>query len=138
MDYERIVQYYETDKMGIVHHSNYIRYFEEARTYFMDKSGINYADMESQGIMLPVVEVNCRYKVGAKYGDTIVVKTHISKCSGITLDFEYTILNRDTGKVCVTGTSSHCFVGSDFKPVKLQKTAPQLYEKIKAIAELPQ
>lgn len=51
--YSRRVHYYETDQMGIVHHSNYIRWFEEARTAYMDQNGIGYADVEAQGVQDP-------------------------------------------------------------------------------------
>ena len=53
-DYIRKVQYYETDRMGIVHHSNYIRWFEEARIFYMEKMGYSYSEMEKTGIMIPV------------------------------------------------------------------------------------
>ncbi len=132
-DYQRAVQYYETDKMGIVHHSNYIRYFEEARTYFMDINGINYAKMEEKGLMLPVIEVDCKYKTGATYGQIVVVETEITDCNGITLSFSYTIREKESGKICTEGKSKHCFVDMNFKPVKLQKIAPEIYEKICAI-----
>jgi acyl-CoA thioester hydrolase len=132
--YERLVQYYETDKMGIVHHSNYIRYFEEARTYFMDKCGINYADMEALGFMLPVVDVYCKYKNGAAYGDVLSVETELTACNGITAEFGYVIRKND-GTICTEGSSKHCFVDMDFKPVKLQKRAPELYDKISALVK---
>ena len=56
--YRHRVQYYETDQMKVVHHSNYIRWFEEARTDFLEKSGFSYAWMEEQGIIIPVLSVS--------------------------------------------------------------------------------
>ena len=61
--YKRKMNYYETDQMGIIHHSNYIRLFEEARLDIMDKSGINYADIEEMGIIIPVMSVDCKYLI---------------------------------------------------------------------------
>ena len=60
--YDRVVKYYETDRMGVVHHSNYIRWFEEARVEFMRDIGLPYSHMEDEGIMVPVVTVECKYK----------------------------------------------------------------------------
>ncbi|MBQ2111852.1 MAG: acyl-CoA thioesterase, partial [Bacteroidales bacterium] len=67
------VRYYETDQMGIVHHSNYIRYFECGRTDMLRKLGLPIEKIEQTGVMLPVVSVGCRYKVPARLGDTLKV-----------------------------------------------------------------
>ncbi len=69
--YRRLVQYYETDRMGIVHHSNYIRWFEEARTDFLRNNGIVYSDLEQSGVMIPVVNVSCRFRTPARYDEWI-------------------------------------------------------------------
>lgn len=61
--YEHRTQYYETDQMGIIHHSNYIRWFEEARTDLMRQMGIGYDEMEGQGIISPVLSVTDRKSV---------------------------------------------------------------------------
>ena len=58
--YSRSVNYYETDQMGIVHHSNYIRYFEEARLHRMDEIGLSYSGLEELGVIIPVTFVDCR------------------------------------------------------------------------------
>ena len=60
--YEHLAQYYETDQMGIIHHSNYIRWFEEARTNLLDQMGFGYDQMEKLGIIVPVLEIACLYK----------------------------------------------------------------------------
>ena len=65
------VRYYETDQMGIVHHSNYVRYFECGRTAMLKELGLPLEKLEETGVMLPVVSVECRYKVPAKLGDTL-------------------------------------------------------------------
>ena len=64
------VRYYETDQMGIVHHSNYIRYFECGRTAMLKELGLPIEKIEEAGVMLPVVSVECRYKVPARLGDS--------------------------------------------------------------------
>ena len=79
MEFERGINYYELDGMNVVHHSNYIRYMEEARIYLLDKMGLPYKKIEDNGIMIPVLEVNYKYKYPAKFGDIIVVKVDISE-----------------------------------------------------------
>ena len=65
------VQYYETDKMGITHHSNYIRWMEEARVDFFDKVGYNYKKLEDEGIISPVIGVECNYKISTRFEDYV-------------------------------------------------------------------
>lgn len=60
--HRHLVQYYETDQMGVVHHSNYIRWFEEARVFFMDQMGFGYDKMEKSGVSSPVIEARCAYR----------------------------------------------------------------------------
>ncbi len=57
--YERTAHYYETDRMGIIHHSNYIRWFEETRIHYLDKAGYPYSEMEKDGVMIPVLSAEC-------------------------------------------------------------------------------
>ena len=66
-DCEHLVQYYETDQMGVTHHSNYIRWFEEARTKLFEEIGLGYKGMEEMGIISPVVGLTAKYKTMAKY-----------------------------------------------------------------------
>lgn len=73
------VRYYETDQMGIVHHSNYIRYFECGRSDMMEKAGLPISKVEEAGVVLPVVSVECRYRMPAKMGDKIRIVTMIDK-----------------------------------------------------------
>ena len=73
--YKHLVQYYETDQMGIVHHSNYIRWFEEARSFLLEENGFGYKKMEESGIISPVLSVNARYKSMTHYLSLI----HISE-----------------------------------------------------------
>ncbi|MEG1427807.1 MAG: thioesterase family protein, partial [Oscillospiraceae bacterium] len=77
MSYERKVNYYETDKMAIVHHSNYIRWFEEARIELMEHMGLPYEKMEAAGIQIPVLEVRCNYKSMVRFGDTVKIQVRI-------------------------------------------------------------
>lgn len=128
-DYIRKVQYYETDKMGIVHHSNYIRWFEEARIFYMENLGYSYSEMENSGIMIPVLGINAVYKSGACYGDTVRVKTKIKSISAVKLSFSYNVIDEKNGELRMTGSSDHCFVDSSFKPCSIKKKMPKFFEK---------
>ncbi len=130
MFYKRTVQYYETDKMGVVHHSNYIRWFEEARTYYMKNNGVDYNTVEKEcGVMMPVIAVDCRYKQGAVYNEEVSIETEVSFFNGIKLVFNYKVYNSEK-TLLVDGSSTHCFVDMSFKPVRLKKTNPDLYSRL--------
>ena len=133
-DYVREVQYYETDRMGIVHHSNYLRWFEEARTYYMAQLGYNYCDIEAAGIMIPVLAVNARYKAGAKYGESVRIEVGITKLSPVKLSFSYAAYDSVTGELRADGSSDHCFVDEDFRPCSLKKKMPDFYAELEQVA----
>lgn len=135
-DYIRNVQYYETDKMGIVHHSNYIKWFEEARIFYMQELGFLYKDMEDKGVMIPVLGISAKYSSGAAYGDRVRIKTRINKISAVKLEFYYEISDVETGEIRVTGTSSHCFVNENFRPCSIKKKFPDFYEKCLEIVKV--
>ena len=127
MNFERNINYYELDGMNVVHHSNYIRYMEEARIYLLDKIGLPYKKIEDNGIMIPVLEVNYKYKNPAKFGDTIVVKVNISEFDGIRLKMQYEITNKETGKLLGTGETKHCFTNSNMRPENQKKANKEFY-----------
>lgn len=123
-------QYYETDQMGIVHHSNYIRWFEEARVDFLDAIGYSYKKLESEGIISPVIEINCKYKSMVHFGDEVIITPSIKEFNGVKLTISYEIKDACTGELRSFGTSSHCFLGKDGLPVKLKKNYPDFYERL--------
>ena len=87
-----IVRYAETDRMGIVHHSNYPIWFETARTDFIKKTGFSYSQMEERGFLLPLIELNCQYRASAGYEDEIIIKTKITDISYTRTTFYYEVL----------------------------------------------
>lgn len=129
------VQYYETDAMGIVHHSNYIRYFETARTEMFRSGLYSYDDMEKSGIYMPVLAVNIEYKTPAVYDEVLSLYCGISKLKGASVELEYEIRSEETGEVHAKGTSSHGFTTTDMKPIRLKKDAPEVYEIFKKAME---
>lgn len=131
--YTRNVKYYETDKMGIVHHSNYIRWFEEARIQFMTDADLPYRDMEEAGVMIPVLGVSCKYRLPSRFDDNVVIKTHIKKYNGIVMELEYEIYGEGEDSLRITGETSHCFVDMEFKPIHLKKYNKEMHEKFMKI-----
>ncbi len=99
---ELAVRYYETDQMGIVHHSNYIRYFECGRSDMMKKYGLPIEVIEQEGVMLPVVSVEARYRTPAKMGDTLRIVSAISKVPMAKLVVDTEIYNQN-GELLCTG-----------------------------------
>ncbi|MFR0880151.1 MAG: acyl-CoA thioesterase [Oscillospiraceae bacterium] len=126
--YEREANYYETDKMGIIHHSNYIRWFEEARIGFMKNIGFPYDAMEDNGIMMPVLSVECDYKSSVRFGDTVLIYVTITRYTGIRLELSYKVCDKKTGELRTTGSSSHCFTTTSLKPLRLNKINPEISE----------
>ena len=134
--YQHKVQYYETDCMGIVHHSNYIRWFEEARTDFLEQLGIGYDKMEQMGILSPVVSVGCEYKTMAKFGETVIIEAKIKEYNGVSLVLDYVVSAKLTREVRAVGTSKHCFISSaDGAVIVMKRKYPEISKSLKACIE---
>ena len=124
--YIRKVNYYETDKMGITHHSNYVRYMEEARLHFLDELGWSFDKLEDEGISSPVISISCNYKKTTTFPDEIHIEVFVEKLSAFKTVFGYIFtVNQE---VVFTATSSHCFFDKDGNPVMLKKAYPEIYE----------
>ncbi len=128
------INYYETDKMSITHHSNYIRFMEEARLDFMDQLGWGYAKMEEQGIISPVVSVTCDYKKTTTFPDVLSIEMRVIKCSAVKLVLGYTM--KCNGVVACTAQSSHCFLSPEGKPLILERQFPEFYAALKELEEV--
>ena len=128
--YERRINYYETDKMGIVHHSNYIRFLEEARCAFLDNIGIPYKSIEDIGLMIPVLGVNCNFKHHVTYDDVILIKVWVKELNGVRLIMSYEVNDKKTNDIVLTGETTHCFTNSSLRPVNIKKHYPEIFEKL--------
>lgn len=126
--YSRRVNYYETDQMAIVHHTNYIRMFEEARLDMMQQCGMPYDEIERMGIIIPVVDAYAKYHSSLKYGDELEVEVKVKKFNGIRLVYDYRIYIKETGELSASGYTSHCFLLEGL-PVNVKKRFPELYNK---------
>ncbi|MGO5053608.1 acyl-CoA thioesterase [Lachnospiraceae bacterium LCP25S3_G4] len=126
--YKHKVQYYETDQMGIVHHSNYIRWFEEARTDFMEQMGLGYDVMEQSGIISPVLGVEADYLRMVRYGDTVTIPIKVKEYNGIKLLVAYQVISDKTQMVHCKGITKHCFLNDTGKPISLKKERVAFHE----------
>ncbi|MCR4903265.1 MAG: acyl-CoA thioesterase [Butyrivibrio sp.] len=129
MEYLHIVQYYETDKMGIVHHSNYIRWMEEARIDFLARIGWDYAKLEDMGIISPVLAVTCDYKRSTTFSDKVYISVAVKEFKGVKLHLSYEMKNEEGTVVCM-GTSSHAFLNSQGRPIRMKQEFPELFETL--------
>lgn len=123
------VRYAETDKMGVVYHSNYLVWFEVARTDFIYNAGFSYADMEKDGIISPVTDVQVKYKNAVTYPETVTIKTWISDYSKLRTVYRYEVIKED-GSIAATGETTHVVLkqGSS-KPLRLDRYFPEWHEK---------
>ncbi|MFZ5966446.1 MAG: acyl-CoA thioesterase [Bacillota bacterium] len=124
------VRYQETDQMGVVYNGNYYTWFEVGRAEYFRSIGYTYAKLEKEGIILPVVESQCEYKIPAKYDDEILIRTRIAKIKGVRLEFNYEILRKEDEAVLAKGRTVHAFVDKALKPVNFKKANPSLWEII--------
>ena len=124
-DYIHHAQYYETDQMGCVHHSNYIRWMEEARIHMMEQMGCGYKMMEADGIMSPVLEVHCQYKSMARFDDRVAIRVWLKEYNGIRMTIAYEMRDARTGELRTTGESRHCFLDAGGHPLSLRRSHPK-------------
>ena len=132
--YTHIVRYYECDRMGVTHHSNYVRFMEEARIDWMDQLGYGFERMEAEGVVSPVMNISCQYKRTTTFKDAILIDVTVSDLSALKIAFTYTM--RVDGNIVCIANSTHCFLENG-KPVVLEKRFPELYQQIRSLMEEP-
>lgn len=122
------VEYHHTDQMGIVHHSNYVKFFEVARTEWLRAMGVTYAEMERRGVMMPIVDVSVKYRNPALYDELISVTAFVDALPMARMTFRYEVRGED-GREIASGSTTLGFIDSQTRrPVR----APQwLLEVIK-------
>lgn len=121
--YQRIAQYHETDQMGIIHHSNFIKWMEEARIAFLQSVGIAYRDLEDYGLTSPVVDIHISYKNPIRFSDTVCIWIRIRSYSGVRLEFSYEFRTVD-GVLNAQADSTHCFLENG-RIISLRKRFPE-------------
>lgn len=153
------VRYEETDQMGVVYHANYLNWFEIGRTELIREMGMPYKEIEARGLLLPVVELDVKYRLPARYDDLIAIYTRVVDFTYVRLEFAYEIRRHEpapeagepggppaadepnkravapspsgivpAGELLVSGTTRHVWTDRSFKPARLDKKAPDVYE----------
>lgn len=128
--YHRQAKYHETDQMGIIHHSNYVKWMEEARIAFIDSLGVTYKSMEEAGIASPVTGISLEYKKPVEFSDEIEIRVNVSVYNGLRLELAYEYYNASKDEICTAGTSKHCFLKGG-RIISLKRENPELDEKIR-------
>lgn len=123
------VRYAETDQMGVVYHARYLDWFEIGRTEMIRECGMNYRTLEEEaGLLLPVVDASVHYSKPARYDDEIVITTRVTQFSSVRLEFAYEIRRAGVEEPLVTGATRHMWVNRQWKPARIDRVAPELYE----------
>lgn len=131
--YRRKAYYYETDRMDIVHHSNYVRWLEEARVDLMDQLGYPFCDIEKNGILAPVLSVETNYKYPVRFSEEFEVRCKLTFFNGNRFELDYEIFNITAQQVSCIAHTKHCFSDVSLRPVRLKNKLPGLYENMKSI-----
>ena len=115
-------RYYETDQMGIIHHSNYIRWMEEARIDVLNQLGYPYRRFEEMGYMSPVLHAECEYKKSVKFDDEVKIVVSLQDFGKVKFTLRYDIYNMSEGGcLSACGLTRHCFLNKDGRPVMMNK-----------------
>lgn len=140
--YLKRVHYHETDQMGVVHHSNYVKWFERGRTELMRQVGISYRQMENMGLLLPVLKVDVNYHAPALYDDWVAIFTKVENYSPVRLEFAYKIYRANEGEdmeqkdsLLASGSTVHMWVRENWKPARLDRFAPEVYQQLQQLSK---
>ena len=128
-EFKHFVQYYETDRMGITHHSNYIRWMEEARIDFLNQLGWPYEKLEEEGIVSPVTAIDCKYLSSTTFPDEVSIRVIVSEYNGVVLKLHYHMTKAD-GKKVFEGHSEHCFLNKSGRFIRMKKEYPEIYNML--------
>ena len=124
------MEYHHTDQMGIVHHSNYVKFFEVARTEWLRSAGLTYAEMERRGVMMPIVEVNVKYRQPAYYDELITVKAIVEDMPMARMVFKYEIRGED-GRDIASGSTTLGFIDKETRrPQRAPKWLMEVLERV--------
>ena len=130
--YSHRVQYYETDRMGIVHHSNYVRWMEEARVDFLSRIGFPYDAMEARGVISPVRAVRCQYKKSCTFGDTVAIGVSVKDYNGVVLTVAYDMRN-EAGDLLCSAESEHVFLNREGRILRVARDLPDFHAALEAL-----
>lgn len=133
--YQHTVQYYETDQMHIVHHSNYVRWMEEARVHYLAQIGWGLDKLEELGAVSPITALDGQYTRSALFPQVITIHVTLTKLTGVRLYLHY-VMENPQGETVFVGNSEHCFVDGTGRILRLKKDLPGFFQALQA--QLPQ
>lgn len=122
------VRYAETDAMKYAWHGNFFVWFEVARTDLLKSAGMSYRQMEEMGVMLPLLECGCKFKIAARYDDELEIKTAVENLTPARITFKYEVFRTEDGKLMAEGMTSHAFMNDSYKAINLKKVKPEIYK----------
>ena len=137
--YKRRVKYYETDRMGVVHHSNYLRIIEEARIEWLNSSLARYSELEKKGCIVPALAAEESFINYLRFDDPFRIEVELVEYKGVRMTFAYRIFNENTGELCYTGKSSHFFAKDNgdetYSPyLSFRKDFPEYDQKLRELS----
>ncbi|MFI3300759.1 MAG: thioesterase family protein [Candidatus Gastranaerophilales bacterium] len=125
--FEQKVYYADTDAYGVVWHGNYFRWLEAGRVDWCEMFGYNLIELQKQDIVLPVVNINTRFKMSAKLNDNLIIETEVAKFNGLSVTFKQVIKSKDTGKAFIEAEIEVVAISNDGK---LHRRMPKLLADI--------
>ncbi|WP_020615936.1 acyl-CoA thioesterase [Paenibacillus daejeonensis] len=144
------VRYQETDQMAVVYHINYLNWFEIGRTEWIRHAGYRYADIEQSGLLLPLIDLESRFLLPARYDEQLIICTRIASFSPLRLTFESEVrrvaswdglpqsliaTDERPGELLVSGATRHVWVNREWRPARLDRHSPEVYEALKQLCE---
>lgn len=130
---KRRVNFYDTDLMSVVHHANYIRWFEIGRVEFMRAAGISLIEMMEDGFVFPITEVRCKYLSPSRFDDEIIIEVKPEVLTKAKMEFSYRILRADDGELLVTGFTQNVFTNKETG--KIVRITDKYQDKLKRMLE---
>ena len=125
-----VVRYGETDQMGVVHHSNYLRYFEVARLEWLTQLGVSYNKMEEEGVMMPVISAHIEYKTPARFEDQLRIKIHLKEVPLVKMTFHYEVVNQNDELVCTATTVLAFMNASNRRPHRCPEAFKEVFAAV--------
>ena len=123
------VRYSETDQMGVVYHSNYLNYLELSRVEWLRDLGFSYAELEKNGVLLPVVHASLNYRSPARYDDLLRIESRVSEMGGSSIEFQSEIYNESGVLLVEAVVRLVCIQSGTFKPIAVTDYLRELIEK---------
>lgn len=115
------VRYADVDRMGVAYHSRTIEWFEAARTEMLREMGLPYKQMEDRGFLLPVIEVQCKYRAPARYDDMVEVRTVMKEVTRLKIELAYEVRHSESAVLLAEGRTLHCFTNPEGRPVRADR-----------------